>query len=312
MTVAEYPLGFSTSWNAAGLEAGREIVNQITDLGFRCLEVEYRVSWGAVSGIEEAVRSGAVRVLSVHNYTPLDEGEQATSRGGDKLNLASPDEALRQEAVRLTRRSLELGRSLGAKALVLQMGETDMTRDYFGELADIVKMEGVTSDRAVGLRRRVKATRDAGKGPYLEAAVRSLCELLPFAEAAGIVLGIENRYYYHQVPLPDEIPGFLDRLKSPYVGYWHDIGHAHVMEALGFMCHREILDSLSRSLIGIHIHDALFIRDHKAPGTGEIPLKSILSKIPADAIKIVELAGTVPRADILGAIPLLEKMGLSP
>ncbi len=310
--MAEYPLGFSTSWNGAGLKDGREIVDQIIGLGFRCLEVEYRVSREAVVGIEEAVNSGAVRVLSVHNYTPLETGEQATSRGGDKRNLASPDEALRQEAVRLTRRSLDLGRRLGARALVLHLGETDMTRDYFGELVDIVEMEGVASDRAVGLRRRVKATRDAGKGPYLEAAMRSLGELLPFAEAAGIVLGIENRYYYHQVPLSDEIPGFLDRLKSPYVGYWHDIGHAHVMEALGFTSHRAILDSLAESIFGVHLHDALFIRDHKAPGAGEIPLESIVRRIPENAVKIVELASVVSRADILKAVPLLQELGLSP
>ena len=308
--MAEYPLGFSTSWNAAGLKDGREIVDRITGLGFRCLEVEYRVSGDAVVGIEEAVDSGAVRVLSIHNYTPLEAGEQATSRGGDKRNLASPDEALRREAVRLTRRSLGLGRRLGARALVLHMGETDMTRDYFGELAEIVETEGVASDRAAGLRRRVQAARDAVKGPYLEAAMRSLSELLPFAEAAGIVLGIENRYYYHQVPLPEEIPGFLDRLRSPYVRYWHDIGHAHVMEVLGFMSHRDILDPLAESIFGVHIHDAVFIRDHKAPGAGEIPLESILSRMPEDAVKIVELAGTVPRADILAALPLLKKLGL--
>ncbi len=309
--MAKYPLGLSTSWNGAGLKDGREIVDQITSLGFRCLEVEYRVSLEAVAGIEGAVDSGAIRVSSVHNYTPLGAGEEATSRGGDKRNLASPDEAERQEAVRLTRRSLDLGRRLGAKALVLHMGETGMARDYFGELVDTVEREGVASDRAAGLRRRVKAARDAEKGPYLAAAMRSLCELLPLAEAAGIVLGIENRYYYHQVPLPEEIPDLLDRLGSPYVGYWHDIGHAHVMEVLGFMSHREILDPLARRLIGVHIHDALFIRDHRAPGTGEIPIKSVLTRIPADAIKIVELAGTVPRADIVRAVPLLQGFGLS-
>lgn len=309
--MVKYPLGFSTSWNAAGLKEGREIVERITGLGFRCLEVEYRVSLDAVAGIVEEVGSGAIRVLSVHNYTPLEAGEQATSRGGDKRNLASPDEAMRQKAVRLTLRSLDLGRRLGAKALVLHMGETDMKRYYFKELVDILKKEGAASERAAALRRSTRAIREATKGPYLEAAMTSLRELLPFAEAAGIVLGVENRYYYHQVPLPEEIPGLLARLNSPYVRYWHDVGHAHVMGVLGFMGNRDVLDPLVASAFGVHIHDALFIRDHKAPGTGEIPLKSILSRIPGGAIKIVELAGTVPRADILNAIPMLHDLGLS-
>jgi len=308
--VAEYPLGISTSWNAAGLEDGREIVDQITGLGFRALEVEYRVSEDAVQGIQEAVESGAVRVLSVHNYTPLEAGEEATSRGGDKRNLASPLDSERREAVWLTLRSLELARKLGAGGLVLHLGETDMTRDYFGELARIVEEEGVESGSAEDLRRRTRVTRDMKKGPYLEAAVASLRDLLPFARAAGIVLGVENRYYFHQVPLPEEVPGILDRLRSPFVRYWHDIGHAYVMEALGFASGGGILDSLVGSAFGVHIHDSVFIRDHKAPGTGEIPLDAALRLIPHDAIKIVELASTVPRSDIVGSIPLLKNLGL--
>jgi sugar phosphate isomerase/epimerase len=306
-----YPLGFSTSWNAAGLQDGRAIVDQITGLGFKCLEVEYRVSEEAAAGIEEAVGSGAVRVLSVHNYTPLEAGEEATSRGGDKCNLSSPDETERRRAVSLTLRSLDLARRLGARALVLHLGETDMTRDYFAELVDVVEHDGVGSSRAEALRRSVGAVREATKGPYLDAAAKSLCELLPRAEEAGIVLGIENRYYYHQVPLPDEIPALLARLESPYARYWHDIGHAHVMKVLGFAGHGGIVDSLIRSAVGVHIHDARFIRDHRAPGTGEIRLEPILGAIPREAIKILELANTVPRADIVKAIPLLESLGLS-
>ena len=309
--MAEYPLGISTSWNAAGLEDGRQIVDQITGLGFRCLEVEYRVSGDAVQGIEEAVQSGTVRVLSVHNYTPLEAGEEATSRGGDKRNLASPVDSERREAVWLTLRSLELARKLGAGALVLHLGETDMTRDYFGDLARIVEEEGVESRRAQDLRRRTRVTRDLRKGPYLEAAMASLRDLLPFARSAGIVLGIENRYYFHQVPLPEEIPGILDELRSPFVRYWHDIGHAYVMEALGFVRGGRIMDSLVGSAFGVHIHDSVFIRDHKAPGTGEIPLDATLRLIPQDAMKIVELAASVPRSDIVSSIPLLRELGLN-
>jgi sugar phosphate isomerase/epimerase len=306
----KYPLGFSTSWNAAGIDDGARIVRQITDLGFRCIEVEYRVSEYAVAGFREAVDSGTISVLSVHNYTPLAGGEKATSRGGDKLNLASPDEAERKEAVRLTLRSLDLGVSLGAKALVVHLGETDMTRDYFRDLVDSVGKEGVASRRAADLRKQVTQARHSRKGPYLDAALRSLNDLLPHAEEAEIVLGIENRYYYHQIPLPDEIPDLLDRMGSPFVRYWHDIGHAHVMEALGFMKHDDILDPLVDRLFGVHIHDAVFIRDHRAPGTGEIPLDEALRRIPEDAVKIVEVSSGVPQGDIVRSAPLLEALGL--
>jgi sugar phosphate isomerase/epimerase len=305
-----YALGISTSWNAAGVDDGHEIVRAVTDLGFRCLEVEYRVSEKATAGIEEACRAGAIRVLSVHNYTPLEAGEKASSRGGDKRNLSSPAENERREAVRLTLRSLDLGRRLGAAALVLHMGETDFDREYFGKVVKAVEEDGVDSERAAGLRRQVREARDAVKAPYLEAALRSLEEILPYAEEAGTVLSVENRYYYHQVPLPEEIPWLLDRVGSPFVRYWHDIGHAHVMKSLGFRSPDDAAGSLVREAFGVHIHDAVFVRDHRAPGTGEIALASVLGGIPEEAIRIVELADTVPRADIMKAIPLLKGLGL--
>jgi sugar phosphate isomerase/epimerase len=309
--MAGYPVGISTSWNAAGVGDGAEIVRQVTGLGFGCIEVEYRVSEEAAAGIEEVVRAGAIRVLSVHNYTPLEAGERATSRGGDKHNLASPSETERKHAVRLTLRSLDLGRRLGAKALVLHLGETDISRAYFGRLVDIVEKAGVASGPAMELRKEVRAARDALKGAYLDAALRSLEDLLPRAEAAGIVLGLENRYYFHQVPLPEEIPGILTRMGSPFLRYWHDIGHAHVMEVLGFSRPDEVPTQLPDDASGVHVHDAVFIRDHKAPGSGNIPLASILSRVPEEAIRIVELSGEVPRADVVKAIAFLRSLGLA-
>ena len=100
--MAGLPVGISTSWNAAGVRDGWEIVRQVRRLGFGCVEVEYRVCEEAARDIQAAVGAGKIRVLSVHNYTPLEAGERATSRGGDKRNLASPDETARKEAVRLT------------------------------------------------------------------------------------------------------------------------------------------------------------------------------------------------------------------
>ena len=303
-------LGFSTSWNASGVEDGRAIVDRIRHLGFRALEVEYRVSEAAVTGIEEAVRAGEVEVLSVHNYSPLAAGEKASTRGGDKRNLASPDESEVGEAVKLTKCSLDLAHRLGAGVLIVHAGETDMTREYFRELSEIVKSEGVLSVPAVRLRQAVIRARNAKKGPYLEAVLKSVKELEAYAADRGIKIGIENRYYYHQVPLPEEIVWMVEELNSPYVGYWHDVGHAHVMEALGFVPHLNSLDLLKGNLLGMHLHDAVFIRDHRAPGTGEIDFPQILAMAPSSAVKIIELAPSVTEEEIHQSTAYLESVGV--
>jgi sugar phosphate isomerase/epimerase len=308
--MAGLPLGLSTSWNAAAAGAdGRRIVREIAEAGFRCLEVEYRVSQEAVVAIEEAVEQGEACVLSAHNYTPLASGEKPTSRGGDKLNLASPQEEERKAAVALTLRSLRLAERLGARALVIHLGETGLARDYFGRLAEVVEAQGVGSAGAVDLRDEVRRARDGVKGPYLAAGFRSLEDLLPHAERARIVLGLENRYYFHQVPLPEEVSGILERLKSPFLRYWHDIGHAHVMGVLGFGGPGVAEAPMPAVPFGVHIHDAVFIRDHKAPGTGEIPLASVLAGIPRDAVKIVELSDGVSSSEVRRAVRYLETLG---
>jgi sugar phosphate isomerase/epimerase len=307
---ARTPLGFSTSWNASGVEDGSKIVDQIKRLGFRALEVEYRVSESAVTGIEEAVKADEIQVLSVHNYSPLAAGEKASTRGGDKGNLASPDDHEAAEAVKLAERSLDLACGLGAGVLIVHAGETDMNREYFHELSEIVETEGVLSGTAARLRQAVIRERDAKRGPYLEAALNSIKELEAYAAERGIKIGIENRYYYHQVPLPEEIIWMIERLNSPYVGYWHDVGHAHVMEILGFVPHLNSLDLLKGNLLGMHLHDSVFIRDHRAPGTGEIDFPAILGRAPLSAIKVIELADFVTEDDIRQSTAYLESMGV--
>jgi sugar phosphate isomerase/epimerase len=84
------------------------------------------------------------------------------------------------------------------------------------------------------------------------------------------------------------------------------------MEVLGFASRGGIFEELAGEAFGVHIHDAVFIRDHKAPGTGEIPLESVLRRVPDDSIKIVELAASVPPADIIEAVSILKSLGLSP
>jgi len=307
----ENPLGISTSWNAAGVDDGGAIVAQVTGLGFKGLEVEYRVSEAAVEGIESAVRSGLVRVLSVHNYSPLLSGEKASSRGGDKRNLASLDAKDAAEAAALARRSVDLAVRLGARALVVHAGETDIDRAYFGDLADAVRDHGLNSVEAARIRDQVAALREDRKAPYLDAALESLGTLEAYAAPRGISIGVENRYYYHQVPLPAEIAWIIDELNSPHVGYWHDAGHAHVMEVLGFLSHMESLEALADRMIGIHLHDSVFIRDHRPVGTGEIDFPSILEKVPPEAIKIVELAPGTDEEEIRRSMSRLRDLGLT-
>jgi sugar phosphate isomerase/epimerase len=301
-------LGMSTSWNGAGTEDGSRIVDEIAGLGFGRIEVEYRVSENAVPGIDEAVRSGRIEVSSVHNFSPLPASDKPSNWGGDTLSLSAPDERERSEAVNLTMRSLKLAKQLGAKALILHMGEIDTGRGFFKELRDVVEAEGVGSPAARKLRENVDRVRDARKSAFLESAVRSLKDLLSRSEDSDVTICIENRYFHNQIPLPDEVIAILRELPSPRLRYWHDLGHAHVEEVLGFSSHLDVLDLLKDHIFGMHIHDSVFVRDHKAPGTGEIDFASVFARMDRPAIKVLELALSVPAADIRTSLAYLKHL----
>jgi sugar phosphate isomerase/epimerase len=300
----------STSWNAAANGDGRAIIEGITGLGFAALEVEYRVSEEAIPGIAEVVKEGRAEVLSVHNYAPLPQGERSSDWGGDKLSLAAPGESERKEAVRLTRRTVDLARSLGAQAVIVHVGDINLGRKYFRELCETVRAEGISSANAARLREDLRERRGARRRPYLEATARSLKDLLGSLGDSGLKICLENRYYYHQIPLPDEVAKLKEELSSPDLCYWHDTGHAHVQEILGFGSHAGSLGLLRDHLFGMHVHDSVFIDDHQPPGSGEIDFAGLLAMVPASTLKIMELASSVKKEDVVKGARYLETLGV--
>jgi sugar phosphate isomerase/epimerase len=306
------PLGISTAWNAASLRIGENVLEQILRLGFRSIEVDYRLSEDALPLLEEYIREGRLVVSSVHNYAPLPSGEEPSNRGGDKLSLASTDEAERREAVALTRKTIGLADRLGAGAVVLHIGHVDIGIPYFQELSDICKSKGVNSKRAGQVRDMVKKLRKDLRPPHIESVTRSLKELISYIGDVDITLCIENRYYFHQIPLPVELLYLIDEISSPRLRYWHDTGHAHVVEVQGWLPQLPALDMEKEHIFGVHIHDSVFTDDHLAPGTGEIDFAPVLERVPPQAMKVMELCPKVREEEVVTSLALLGKLGLKP
>ncbi len=306
------PLGISTAWNAAALRAGEKVLEQIFRVGFRSIEVDYRLSEEAVPLLEQYIREGRLVVSSVHNFAPLPAGEEPTNRGGDKLSLASTDEAERREAVALTRKTIDLAKKLGAMAVVLHIGHVDIGIHYFQEVSDICKGEGVNSKKARQMRDMVRKLRKDHRPPHMESTTRSLAELISYVGESDLTLCIENRYFFHQIPLPVEVLFLIDEISSPRLRYWHDIGHAHVLEVQGWLPHLSSLDTLKQHLFGVHIHDSVFTADHIAPGTGEIDFAPVFRRVPPEAIKVMELSPKVSEEEVSQSLVFLSRFGLTP
>jgi sugar phosphate isomerase/epimerase len=72
------------------------------------------------------------------------------------------------------------------------------------------------------------------------------------------------------------------------------------------------LEMMVPYLHGMHLHDAIFTADHKAPGTGEIDFGAILELVPGGALKVLELAPSATREEILRGLEVLGALGVSP
>lgn len=125
-------------------------------------------------------------------------------------------------------------------------------------------------------------------------SVRSLEELLPAAEKAGIVLALENIFFPYDTP--DELLALTRHFASPFLGVCYDFGHANVIadrpgaSTAGWpdklhrawngrpvVWERDILERLLPEVVCLHMHDNDGSWDqHRLPGQGNVDWKRLL------------------------------------
>ena len=136
----------------------------------------------------------------------------------------------------------------------------------------------------------------------------SLDHLVPVAEKQGVLLGLENRYHYHELPGLDDFRLIFDHFKGAPIGYWHDTGHAHANETLGLIASDSLLLSYAHQLIGVHLHDAIGIDDHIPPGSGEIDFAALKPFLKADTIKVIELKPGIETSEVKAGIKFVREI----
>jgi sugar phosphate isomerase/epimerase len=120
---------------------------------------------------------------------------------------------------------------------------------------------------------------------------------------------LEIREAVEEIPLEGDYLELLERVPANTVGYWQDIGHAHIKTTLGVIHHRAHLESLQPRLIGFHLHDVIYPdQDHRAPGTGGIDFKSLASYGGPDKIKVLELNPSVAAEEVRSGLAFLKSV----
>jgi sugar phosphate isomerase/epimerase len=278
------------------------------EAGYAGIEVSHATD---AAGLEALLRDGTLPVRSLHAPAP-----RTTARGGrvnGALNLASPDEEERREAVAHTLRTVDYAARAGARTVVVHLGE--IGRGLLPEeraLRALYAAGRIDAPEAATARAAAWSRRAEASAPFLAAARRSLAELVAAAAPRGVVVGLENRLHFHEIPSPEEAAALLEEYGAREAGYWHDIGHAEVQARLGLLDARGALRALAPRLVGVHLHDVRGITDHRAPGTGDVDWRSITAALRPDVVRTLEIDQHEPEHLLAAAIAFLRARGVLP
>ena len=309
-------IAISTLWNSLGHEDGAQLLAELNDLGFNAVQLDCKITEKLLIQMEPQFRAD-MKVVSVHNFCPappgvLQENADAVSRRrpllfADLFLLSSPHRDEREEAVKHTISTIELASDLEIPVVVLHLGYVDV-KDESKRLFDFYKW-GEREFEAFGkLVTEVRGKRERKQQKYQDAVLFSLDKINKRAMDLDILLGLENRPRYHQIPDFYELELFFAEFKGGNLRYWHDTGHAAIQEKVGILKQEKWLKTYSEQLIGIELHDVKELDEYLAPGMGELDFKEILEYVPEEAVKVLEIQKAENEEEIIEGRNVIEEI----
>jgi sugar phosphate isomerase/epimerase len=303
-------LGISTCWWEEKGARGDQIPLQALEMGFQGLELDYRITPRMLERLRPALK-GSLPVWSVHNVFPCPTPSAAPGPArADPFLLSSTDREERAQAVRLAVRTVEQACDLEARVVVIHLGRVEM-EDPTGRLQELFQRGLCWSQEGQELVSELRSVRSSRRQPNLDAVLFSLERIHREADRRGVILGIENRLHFHEIPDLWEIGFLLDTFAGGSLRYWHDVGHARIQEKLGILKQRELLERYASHMVGVHLHDVVNLEDHHPPGRGDVEFKEIASRLAPSLIRILEVRSSAPAEQLKEAMGLLEKAGLA-
>lgn len=299
-------LALSTAWKSATVDTGFEILNAVSETGFSAVELEYRITESMYEELRPALRRREPEVTSVHNIFPATDPVNRTA-SLDLFHLSSLDKEEREQGVKLTQNTIRIANDLEAPAIVVHLGEVDMENEM-DTIFDFYENQKLGSGESKQFIESKLQERETKNKRHLEAVLFSLEKINQEAEKQNVFVGLETRYYYHEIPNFGEFQTIFAEFEGSNLGYWHDTGHAQVKENLGFEKHENYLKTFSDQLLGMHLHDVVGTEDHLAPGAGEVDFDMVKSYLTPDIVRVIEVQSKVTKEELLqGAAFLLTK-----
>ena len=302
-------IALSTAWRPRDHTKLPATLAAAAAMGFQAVEIGVSGARFRLKKAQRALEKAKLKVVSLHNVCSEKKAPLENQRGDW---LGSPDPEERRRGVEATRETNGHAEALGASAVVLHVGSPPIERRWeMRELLCRLTAGGMDAAEEYGVTRDdLLAERDELAPRHLEAACQSIAELLE--GDSKVKLGVECRVGYHELPSFEELRLLLERFPGPRLGYWHDVGHAVIQQAMGFVGHCEWLSLAGDRTFGVHLHDVVRRKrliDHYPPGLGFVDFEPVLERLPPDAIRVLELSSSFITEEVLAGKKRLEEVG---
>ncbi len=296
-------VALSTMWAIGRFASLADFFAAGRELGFARFELNHAVDSAMLDGL---ALDGLI--ASVHEPCPADVSMSALKER-DWL-ISSTDEENRRRGVDAVRRSIDLAHRLGVHAVIVHPGRVDIDPDLERTVVKLYNQGRWGQPEYGRAKERLAVARAAQAAANMRAVRRSVCELAEHAAHLDVCLGLENRFHYYEIPLPDEVDELLALGCGEVVGYWHDTGHAQVLQHMGFFTHEEWLRRFSAHIVGTHLHDVVGLNDHLPSGKGQIDWDIVVRYLPEKALRTCEFQSFNSPQDVAAGLRWQVEKGL--
>jgi sugar phosphate isomerase/epimerase len=278
-----YDVSLSTMWAKHNFASLNEFFVAARQLGFNRIELNHQVT----SAMLEGINLKQYQFSSIHEPCPADISVE-TLKQRDWF-ISSQDEDCRNQGVLAIQRSIDLAFDLETPIVVVHAGNVHTDLSLEKKLRALFEAGKDMTDEYLSLKEEMIKDRASLAEARLEAAKKSLLELLNYAARFSIRLGLENRYHWLDIPTLDEMEVLLEIAGPDQLGFVYDVGHAYVLDKLGFFQHEKWLKTYASRIVGVHLHDVKGLKDHNAPGLGEVDFERLAAYLPQEAFRTCEV-----------------------
>ncbi|MBA4385240.1 MAG: hypothetical protein C0410_10935, partial [Anaerolinea sp.] len=278
-----YDAALSTMWGIKENIPLSILLQNGRDLGFARFELNHNVSPDAFDEFDQ----NQFHIGSLHDPCPaIIPAKELDKR--DWL-VTSLDESLRIKGVDVIKRTIEQAVTLCSTLVVIHPGRVVGDHSLDKLIREKYRKGEKGFDEYKTLRNQLIEDRLERGKPHLESLLKSIGDLVEFNKNSTIMLGLENRLHYYELPIFDEFQTILTTFTQPWVGWQFDVGHLHIHAELGLTNFDEWLNHFGKRIMGIHLHDVQGIDDHLSPGCGDVDFSKIAKFLPEFSYRTLEV-----------------------